>query len=128
MKIDIDKLAEKLNLPTWDTWSENFIYDEAYGYAYKEAYDEIYESQIQTGVSEQEAEDEATTAAEQAGQEAEETQSNEEYENYYDNLMHVAEKVFGAHGLSLVPIEPPKPPKRGYSMEDDLDGLRKRRR
>lgn len=117
MKLDFDELAKNLGLPTWEKWSEHFDYGETWSYVFKEAKEEA----LRDGKDE----DEAEAIAEEKAMEAEQEQELEEFNRYYDNLMHVAEKVFGEHGLSLVPADPPSP---GYSMKDDLDGLRKKRR
>jgi hypothetical protein len=113
--IDIDQIARLLGIPTWEKFSAHFDYGDTYHYAYKYAYDEA----IKDGSSE----DEAVGTAEAKGQEAEWEAEDEAFKNYYDALMHVAEKIFGEHHLQLVPVTGPAPRSMKLDFDDDGTGL-----
>jgi hypothetical protein len=109
--IDLDELAELLGIPTWEKFSEHFEYGDSYQYAYK---------QVINDADEDADEEEVIAAAEEAGQEAEHEAEAEVYRNYYDALMHAAEKTFEKFHLQLIPRAPAST-KRGRKI--GLDGL-----
>ncbi len=117
--IDIDRIAKLLGIPTWDEFSKDFDYHDAWHYAFQEASREV----LANGGTNEEASD----AGHEAGQAAEQEAEGEAFKNYYDALMHVAEKLFAEHHLSLVPVTGPAPRslKINFDTDDDtgLSGL-----
>jgi hypothetical protein len=87
-KVSFDALCTMAGVRTMEDFDDNF--GETYSYAYKDA--------LANGMTEDEAED---TACQAEGEERDEA-----CKSYHDAVMHVCDKLFAEHHLTLVPIFP----------------------
>lgn len=96
---DLDKLAKLFGIPTSDELSEMNDFSEAYSAGRREA--------LADGATEDEADEK--------GLEYEQAEQDELYSRWSDGVTHVADELFGRHGLELSPKHPDK--KSGRSFE-----------
>lgn len=91
-KVDVNELAKMFDLPDYDKIDEmnvDYVWEQG-DYAYKET--------LSQGGSEDEAEE--------ARQKAEGEAQSETYSKWHSGVTDAAEKLFGEHGLTLVPKKP----------------------